>query len=137
RNVRHMLVPGGRLCMVVWRSKAANECFYAAEKAVRELLGDPEVGDQLTCGPGPFSMANADLVTEQLLAAGYTQVALERSDGELRLGDDLNQAVELALELGPAGEVARLAGESARARRLEVEAAVRAALAPLVSDDGV
>lgn len=137
RNVRRVLVPGGRLCMVVWRAKSANECFYAAEQAVRALLGDPDKGDQLTCGPGPFSMANADLVTEQLLAAGYTQVTLERSDAALRLGDDLDQAVELALELGPAGEVVRLAGEAARVRRCEIEATVRAALAGLVHADGV
>lgn len=137
RNVRRALVRGGRLCMVVWRAKAENECFYIAEEAVRDLLGDPDKGHHLTCGPGPFSMANADVVTEQLLAAGYARVGLERSDAPLRLGKDLDQAVELALELGPAGEVVRLAGEPARLRRREIEAAVRAALSPLVHADGV
>src|SRR5262249_47054174 len=41
RNVRKALAPDGRLCMVVWRKKDANQCFYEAELCVRELLGDP------------------------------------------------------------------------------------------------
>src|SRR5690606_1295304 len=37
RNIRKVLRPGGRLMMVVWRKKEANEGFYTAELVVREL----------------------------------------------------------------------------------------------------
>lgn len=137
RNIRKKLVPGGRLCMVVWRKKEANDCFYYAEVAVRELLGDPPKNDQVTCGPGPFSMASPDLVSDQMRAAGYTDIAFERSDGDVRVGNDMAQAIEFALMLGPAGEIVRLAGQAAIDRRDEVEAALRKVVEPFVRPDGV
>jgi SAM-dependent methyltransferase len=137
RKVRAALVPGGQLCMVVWRSKAANEGMAIPEQVVSALLGDHDKGDQVTCGPGPFSMASADVVSDQLSAAGFREIALERSDADLRLGESLDAAVELALTIGPAGERVRLAGERAIARHDELRAAVRAALAPFARHDGV
>lgn len=137
RNIRKSLASGGRLCLVVWRKREANECFHAAELVIRELLGDPPKQDQVTCGPGPFSMASADLVGDQLLAAGYTDIAFERTDAPAEIGRDLDEAVEFALALGPAGEVVRLAGDAAATRRAEIEAAVRGALAPFATPEGV
>jgi ubiquinone/menaquinone biosynthesis C-methylase UbiE len=137
RNVRAALRPGGRLCMVVWRSKAANEGMAATEQVVAGLLGDHDKGDQVTCGPGPFSMASADVVSDQLTAAGFREIAFERSDADLRLGDNLDAAVDLALTIGPAGERVRLAGDRALARLDEIRAAVRAAVAPFARHDGV
>jgi len=137
RHIRKSLVPGGRLCMVVWRKKDANECFTAAEHAVREILGDPPKNDQVTCGPGPFSMASADVVSDQARAAGWTNISFERSDGDLLIGGSLEQAVEFALMLGPAGEIVRLAGNAAVARRAEIETAVRKVIEPFVTPEGV
>ena len=137
RRVRAALVSGGRLCMVVWRSKAANEGMAIPEEAVRALLNDHEEGDHVTCGPGPFSMAGADVVSDQLAAAGFREIAFERSDADLRFGTSLAAAVELALTIGPAGERVRLAGDRAVARRDELRAAVEAALAPFARPDGV
>jgi SAM-dependent methyltransferase len=137
RNVRAALVPGGRLCMVVWRSKAANGGLAIPEEAVRALLGDHEEGEHVTCGPGPFSMASTDVVSDQLTAAGFRDIAFERSDADLRFGATLDAAVELALTLGPAGERVRLAGDRAIARQDELRGAVRAALAAFARHDGV
>ena len=137
RNIRKSLRPGGKLCMVVWRKKETNECFYVAELAVRELLGEPPKGDQVTCGPGPFSMASPDLVSDQLRAAGYTSINFERSDAEMLVGNDLPGAIDLALTIGPAGEVVRLAGDEAMKRRAEIESAVGKALKPYERADGV
>ena len=137
RKVRAALVSGGRLCMVVWRSKAANEGMARPEEVVRALLGDHEETDQVTCGPGPFSMASADVVGDQLTAAGFHDIAFERSDADLRLGATLDAAVQFALTLGPAGERVRLAGDRALARRDELVAAVRTALAAYERPDGV
>lgn len=137
RNIRKALVPGGKLCMVVWRKKETNECFYAAEVIVRELLGEPVKGDQVTCGPGPFSMASPDLVSDQLRAAGYTSISFERSDAEMLVGENMQVAVDIALTIGPAGEVVRLAGEEAVKRRAEVEEAVAKVLEQYKRPDGV
>lgn len=137
RKVRQALVDGGRLCMIVWRRKASNEFLTVAEDAVAALLGEPEKGDQVTCGPGPFSMASTDVVSDQLVAAGFRDIAFERSDAELRVGDNLDAAVDFSLTIGPAGERVRLAGEIGDARRREVEAAVRDVLVPFAREDGV
>jgi len=137
RNVRKALAPTGQLCMVVWRKREANECLHAAELVVRELLGDPPKQDQVTCGPGPFSMASTDLVGDQLIAAGYTDIAFERSDAPVEIGSNVDEAIRFALALGPAGEVVRLAGDAAVARKAELEDALRKALATYVRPDGV
>ena len=75
RNVRRALRPGAALCIVVWRAKQHNEWAYRVEDAVIELLGHPENSDEPTCGPGPFSMASADVTSDILVAAGFTQIA--------------------------------------------------------------
>ena len=108
RNVRQALAPGGRLCVVVWRRKLDNEWVSRAEAVVERYLDHPEESDQPTCGPGPFSMADADTVSEQLKIAGFQQVCFQRCDLPLKIGNDLDHAVEFNMALGPAGEVLRL-----------------------------
>ena len=137
RNIRKALVPGGRFTMTVWRKKEANEAMYNAELVVRELLGDPPKNDQVTCGPGPFSMASCDLVSDQLLAAGYVSISFERSDADIMIGRTVDEAIEFALTLGPAGEVVRLAGDAAVKRRAEIETALRKAIEGYKREDGV
>ncbi|HEX5911466.1 MAG TPA: methyltransferase domain-containing protein [Thermoleophilaceae bacterium] len=137
RHVHGALVPGGRLCMVVWRQKAENDWMYRAEQAVERYVEEDEDSDELTCGPGPFSMANADTTSGILKAAGFEQISLRRSDLPYRIGADLDDAVALALAIGPAGEVMRLAGDDAVRLRPEIEAAVAEQLAPLERPEGV
>jgi SAM-dependent methyltransferase len=138
RNVHRALAPGGRLCIVVWRRREHNEWLHRAEVAVKPHVPEPEADTGAArCGPGPFSMANADTVTEILQSAGFTHVRLERCDLPYRIGKDLDEAVEFNLALGPAAEAIRLAGEAAAALRPELEGLLRAALADLESDDGV
>jgi ubiquinone/menaquinone biosynthesis C-methylase UbiE len=137
RNIRKSLASGGRLTMAVWRKREANECFHAAELKIRELLGDPpKRDDQVTCGPGPFSMAGPDMVGDQLTAAGYTEITFERSDADIEIGTNLDEAITFALEIGPAGEVVRLSGETAVRRRAEIDRAMREVLTPYVRADG-
>jgi ubiquinone/menaquinone biosynthesis C-methylase UbiE len=137
RHVHGALVPGGRLCMVVWRQKAENDWMYRVEQAVEQFVEEEEDSDEPTCGPGPFSMANADTTSGILMAAGFERISLMRSDKPYRIGRDLDAAVALALAIGPAGEVMRLAGEDAVRLRPQIEAAVRDQLAPLDTPEGV
>jgi SAM-dependent methyltransferase len=137
RNVREALVPGGRLCMVVWRRKLENEWMHRAETVVEEFVQEPEESDEPTCGPGPFSMGDADVTSQILLGAGFEQVSLRRCDIEIQTGRDLDEAVEFAMALGPAGEVIRLAGEEAERIRPQIKAALREALSEFEGANGV
>ena len=137
RNVRAALAPGARLVMVVWRNREDNDWLYRAQTIVEGLVSRPEEYDEPTCGPGPFSMANADTVTDILLHAGFEGIQLNRCDHKILVGDDLEEAVDLVMALGPAGEVLRLAGEGAAHMHDEVRAAVTAGLAEFASPDGV
>ncbi len=137
RNVREALTPGGRLCMVVWRRKVENEWMYRAEQVVERFVEEEEDSEEPTCGPGPFSMGNADVTSGILLSAGFEDVSLRRCDIEITIGVDLDEAVEFAMALGPAGEVMRLAGEEAERLRPEIAAALREGLAEFEGPDGV
>jgi SAM-dependent methyltransferase len=137
RNIRESLAPGGRLCAVVWRRKLDNDWLHRAELVADGYLDKPEETDEPTCGPGPFSMANADTVTEQLQIAGFEEVALRRCDFPIKIGNDLDHAVSFNLAIGPAGELVRLAGDKADEVRPVIEERLREALADLEGPDGV
>jgi SAM-dependent methyltransferase len=136
RNVREALAPDGLLNMVVWRRKLDNELMHRAELVVAKYLDEPEESDVPRCGPGPFSMANADTVTDVLKRAGYEDIRLARQDLTYQIGNDLDQAVAFNLALGPAAEVLRLWGDRVDDVRPRIEADLRATLADFVADGG-
>jgi SAM-dependent methyltransferase len=115
RNVCQSLRPGATLVMVVWRRKLDNEWMYRSEEVVDRHVPKPnaEESEALTCGPGPFSMANADTTGDILKAAGFEQMTFRRVDIDMFVGKDPEEAVEVALALGPAAETVRLAGDDA------------------------
>ncbi len=137
RNVRQALSPGGTLCAVVWRRKLDNEWVSRAEEVVAQYLDRPEETDQPTCGPGPFSMADADTVSEQMAIAGFEAVTFQRCDLPLKIGSDLDHAVEFNMALGPAGEVLRLWEDRIEEIKPKIAAELRGALADLDGPDGV
>jgi len=137
RNVRAALVPGGRSTAVVWRRKLDNAWVHRAEEVVEEYLEHPEQTEEPTCGPGPFSMADADTVSEQLKIAGFEEIALQRCDLPMKVGKDLDQAVEFGMALGPAGEILRLWGDRVDEIRPEIAAKIRTAIADFEGPDGV
>lgn len=136
RNVREALVPGGLLNMVVWRRKLDNEFMHRAEKVVERYLEEPEDPEAPRCGPGPFSMANADTVSDVLKHAGYEDIRLARQDLPYKIGDDLDHAVEFNMALGPAAEVLRGWGHRVDEIRPKIAADLRAALSDFVVDGG-
>jgi SAM-dependent methyltransferase len=136
RNVAKSLVSGGKLTMVVWRKREDNGWLYEAEKVVKDLVPEPETHDAPTCGPGPFSMAGADTVSDILLASGYRKIALERIEIPIMIGRDIDEAIEFAIALGPAGEIIRLAGAEGERRRPQVVAVLREALEQFSTPEG-
>lgn len=137
RNVSRALAQGGELCLVVWRRREDNPCFHLAQQIADEVLPLPETSDEPTCGPGPFSMASADLVSEQLRLAGFERITFERHDAPIRIGYTVTDAVEFALALGPAGERMRLSGAEGQRRRPELEAALSKVFTPYLTERGV
>jgi ubiquinone/menaquinone biosynthesis C-methylase UbiE len=136
RNVREALVPGGRLVMVVWRRREDNDWMYRAQTTVEKIVQRPEEYDDPTCGPGPFSMAGADITSDILLGAGFEDISLRRCDLPIVIGRDLDEAMEFVMALGPAGEILRLQGDRAAHLHDEVRAALREAHSEYVGADG-
>jgi SAM-dependent methyltransferase len=108
RNIRGALRSGGRLVAVVWRRKLDNPWLHRAEQVVEQYLEEPEEPEDVRCGPGPFSMANADTVSDQLQIAGFESPTFTRRDLPFRIGDDLDHAVSYNMALGPAAELLRI-----------------------------
>ena len=136
RNMRTSLKPGGTMTMIVWRKIDDNPWLGHAKDIVLRYLPPPG-DDGRSCGPGPFSMANTDVVTKQLEIAGYTKIEFERIDCPVLVGRNADDATDFQLALGPAGEVYREAGEMARARHDEIAAALKTALAPYQTPEGI
>lgn len=136
RNIRAALRPGGRLAMVVWRRREDNEWMFRAQQIVEGFVARPDEYDEPTCGPGPFSMAGADTTSEILVHAGFTEVALQRCDLPIQIGRDLDEAIDLVMSLGPAGEILRLSGDRAAHLHEPIDAALREALSEYRREDG-
>ncbi|HLK92540.1 MAG TPA: methyltransferase domain-containing protein [Polyangia bacterium] len=135
-NLRRATRPGGRLLMIVWRRIEDNPPFWMAKQIARRHL-PPPADEAPSCGPGPFSMADADTVTAILKSAGWSEVAFERIDTEIWLGDGADDAIAFQLAIGPAGEIVRDAGALGEEKRPLIVADLRAALAPFATPDGV
>ncbi len=137
RNMRRALRPGGRMVHIVWRNRADNPWLSMAKDVVLEYL--PQPGDDAqTCGPGPFSMANQEMVTAMMRSAGYTDIDFQRVDAPVLVGNDVDDAIAFQLAIGPAGEVFREAGDLAEARRPEIETALAKAIeAQKLGADGI
>ena len=136
RNMRATLKPGGVMTMIVWRGIKDNPWLGHAKDVVLKFLPPPGE-NALSCGPGPFSMADTGVVTKQLEIAGYTDIQFEQVDAELFVGKDVDDAVAFQLALGPAGEVYREAGELAERRHGEIAAALKGELAKYQRPNGI
>ncbi len=136
RNVRDAVVPGGRLAAVVWRNKLDNAFFHVSEQVVEGMVEEDPDSDELTCGPGPFSMANADTTSGVLQSAGWDEVTLQRCDRDYPIGRDMDEAVRYMMGLGPAAEHLRLAGGEAVRMEPEIKTALADALRQYETESG-
>ena len=137
RNIRSALKPGGKLCMIVWRSLDDNPAWHVAKEVALEHLPPP--GDEAaTCGPGPFSMANEEVDRAMLDAAGFRDVELfKQIDVDIRLGRDVEEAIDFQILVGPSGEIIREAGALGEQKLPDIRRALHARLQRHLRDDGV
>ncbi|MCH8997301.1 MAG: class I SAM-dependent methyltransferase [Proteobacteria bacterium] len=136
KNMRRSLKPGGTMTMIVWRAIEDNPWLGRPKEIVLNFLPPPG-DDARTCGPGPFSMADREMVTKQLEIAGYDGIEFERIDAPLMVGNSPEDAVAFQLSVGPAGEVYREAGAEAERRHDEIEAALLIELGRHASAEGI
>ncbi len=137
RTIRAAMRPGGLLTMVVWRQKVDNVFMYEAEQITERFLTHPDQTDEPTCGPGPFSMANADTTSGIMVAAGYENVTLTRSDSMMRQGGTIEEALDLVMAIGPAGELIRVNEERGEELRPQIVEALKEDLAKYATPAGV
>jgi len=138
KNVRSVLKPGGKFTQVVWRKREDNPWLHDAELCVKKIV--PVIShddtDAVHCGPGPFSMAGPDMVSDMLKAVGFERIQFERFDSDICIGQDLEEAIQFALEIGPAGEIIRLAEDEGQRLKGEVEVALRDVIGKYQREDG-
>ncbi|HDY81446.1 MAG TPA: class I SAM-dependent methyltransferase [Halieaceae bacterium] len=138
KNVRKSLKPGGKFTQVVWRKRQDNPWLHDAELCVKTIVPviSHEETDAVHCGPGPFSMAGPDMVSDMLRVTGYEGITFERFDSDISIGRNIDEAIEFAMAYGPAGEIIRLAEEEGERLKPEVMKALRDVLGNYVRDDG-
>ena len=127
RNMRKALKPGGVMTHIVWRARSDNPWLSMAKEVVLKFLPPPGE-DALTCGPGPFSMADEATVAKMMEIAGYTDVSFKRVDAPVLVGRSVADAIDFQLAIGPAGEVFREAGKDPEQKRPQIEAALAKAI---------
>jgi len=130
-NMRKAAKPGGRIAFACWRTPQENLWASAPMAAAKPFLPDAAPPDPLA--PGPFALADAARVRAILEQAGFKDVRIEKFDGVMDMGRDLDLAAAQMLRIGP---VARAAAELGEASKVKITAAVRDALGRFVRADG-
>jgi SAM-dependent methyltransferase len=133
-NVRSAIRPGGRVAFVCWQGLFANEWVAVPAAAIIPIVGPPEVPPP--DAPGPFSFADPDRVSGILADAGFASVQMDDVHVPLRLGGGLPLDDAVAF-LAEGGMGKRFLGDADAPTRERALAAVRDALAPYASADGV
>lgn len=133
-RLRAALNPDGRLCFCCWRAPEENDWMRVPLRAA--YAHAPRLPKLAPEAPGPFAFADPERVRRILLQAGFSAPAFTPLDVMLDVsgGGGLDGAVMDAVHVGPASLALADQPEAARAAAI---GAIRAALAPYVSADGV
>lgn len=136
RAIRGALKPGAGLYKLCWRRKDESPIFAETERVVQRFLSRPEEYEADTCGPGPFSLGNPETLTGILEAAGFADIQLQQRDFDYFIGEDMDEALDSMLAIGPGAELIRLNGDHGESRRPEIEAALADRYAEWRQPDG-
>jgi SAM-dependent methyltransferase len=91
-NVGRALHPGGRLVLLTWQPRAANEWIQELSTALaagRDLPVPP------SDAPGPFALADPEVIDGVLTAAGYHDITLDGTTAPMWFGHDTDDAHQL------------------------------------------
>ena len=131
-NLIRSLRSGGRLAFLCWQAPQKNPWLSCPMQAAFEILTPPEAAADPRA-PGPFAFADDQWIREILSDAGFADVAVEGLEIDMPMGT-LEDAVSYSMRFGPAVEALNQANEE---ERRAVEAGIRAAFEPFVSDGEV
>jgi SAM-dependent methyltransferase len=128
-NVGRALRPGGRLVLATWQPIGPNEwlrSFAGALAAGRDLPAPPPEA------PGPFTLADPDVIASVLTAAGFRDIAIDGHKAPMWFGADADDAYQLVA--GLLGWMLEGLDEPSRARAQD---ALRATIEAHQTADGV
>lgn len=131
------LVARGRAAFVCWQGLEHNAWARVLLDAVVGLVPGAELPEMFKPGvPGPFSLADGEALAALMKGAGFRQVEVRAVRQAVAIGGPgtLEEAVDHALEVGPAGRVLEAVGAAHRPRFRE---ALLSALSPHVRDGAV
>jgi len=138
KNIYAAVKPGGKVHFAVWRKRQDNGFLYTSQKVAEGFINQEDQSDSdVTCGPGPFSQAGPDMVSDQLQAAGFVGVSFMRFDSPMQMGKDLDEALQFTTQMGPAGESIRLVKEkTGKDHQEEIMAEMKTVLMKDIRADG-
>ena len=126
-NLARGLKTAGRLGFVCWRPLTENPWMLRPLDAGRRFL--PELPPTDPTAPGPFAFADADRVRGILEAAGFGEIRIAPLDARIG-GGTVEQALELALRVGPLGMALRENPQCKEALSATVREVMQAHLTP-------
>jgi SAM-dependent methyltransferase len=128
-NIGRALRPGGRLVQLTWQPFPHQEWIREFSTA---LAGGRDLPAPPPDAPGPFTLADPDVIRAVLDAAGYTDVTLDDRREPMWFGTDADDAYQLVL--GLLGWMLRGLDDDGRAAAQD---ALRATVAAHTTPDGV
>jgi SAM-dependent methyltransferase len=130
-NLHRALKPGGHLAFICWRTPPENPWASAPLAAARPLLPEQPAPDPFA--PGPFAFSDPQRVLSILTDVGFHDVEIEKFDGVMPMGRDLDVTAEQTLQIGP---LSRAVGEADADTRAKIVTAARTTLAAFADKDG-
>jgi SAM-dependent methyltransferase len=121
-NIAANLRPGGRLVFCCWQQVRDNGWVSVPMGAIRDLL--PETPPPPPHAPGPFALADPDRLRAILGSAGFTDVRLTHCAFPVVMAESggVEDALVLALKIGPAASALAEAGEGEAGKQLRQRA---------------
>lgn len=133
-NLRRALRSGGRLTFLCWQGLDRNHWMRVPLLAAAAHVPLPEPPPP--GAPGPFSLADAGRLRSLLAGAGFRDVAVDPLETETVFagGGTPDEVLPMLLDVGPFAALLREVDESVRSK---VVAAVRDAITPYATPEGV
>lgn len=137
RNAHKALKPGGKLCLIVWRTISDNPCWGMAKDIALKHLPPPGDNAQ-TCGPGPFALADEETTRAMLKAAGFEDIVLfKRNDADVCIGTSMEEAIDFQILVGPSGEIIREAETLGQEKLPQIREDMKNSMSPHEKEDGI